>query len=96
MRLLRESQVENSLIHYFLNFSVEDNNLICIASVRFSSVYTCGFPVLFFVHFCALGLCPTNSFLRLTILWISQEVVKDALLNSLLIDPPFCCIASIR
>ena len=59
MRLLRDSQVENSLIHYFLNYSVEDNNLICIASVRFPSVYTCGFPM-FFVHFFALGL--SNQF----------------------------------
>ena len=51
MRLLRDGQVENSLTHYFLNYSVEDNNLICIASVRFSSVCTCGFPVRFFRPF---------------------------------------------
>ena len=66
MRLLRDNQVEKSLIHFFLHYSVEDTDLICIASVRLSLVYTCGLPVLFFVQFFALGLCPTNSFLRLT------------------------------
>ena len=78
MRLLRDNQVENSLNHFFLNYSVEDNNLICIASVRFSSVYTCGLPVPFSsisLHLASvqpiLSCAPRNC-------GSLQKVVKDA------------------
>ena len=59
-RLLRDNQVEKSLIDFFLHYSVEDTNLICIASVRLPLVYTCGLSVLFRKFLCTWPL--SNQF----------------------------------